>query len=170
MVAVVALDVPIYLHPGPPEHPVALRAYPEWQNASFGWAVECAAHTLRLVSSGVFERFPALQLILGHLGEALPFQLWRMDERWSVMNKAKPLAELPSFYLRRNVAITTAGVHDSAALRHAITAMSIENVLFSIDYPFMAMRRAADFTDNADVSETERQLICSGNAERLLRL
>lgn len=124
-----------------------------------------------MVFAGVFERFPKARLILGHGGETLPFSLWRFDSRWQVCNRGgRTLPKPPSFYIRRNIAVTTSGMCSDESLRCSLDAMGAENVMFSIDYPFEKTERAARFVETAKVSEAERLQVASGNAKRILRL
>jgi 2,3-dihydroxybenzoate decarboxylase len=169
---VAALEAPIYLHPGNPvDHPAVYGGHPELWGPVCSWAFETAAHALRLVFAGVFERYPKARLVLGHMGETLPISLWRFDSRWPISHRGSmTLPQPPSFYIRRNIAITTSGVCSDSSLRCALDAMGDSNVMFSVDYPFEKTDVAAQFIDNAKVSETERIKVASGNAKRILRL
>jgi len=127
---VAALDVPIYLHPANPMMiPAAFEGYPGLAQAIFGWAAETGGHALRLVLSGLFDRFPSLTIILGHMGEALPLYLWRIDSRFKISEPKVSLRQMPSAYIRRNIAVTTAGVFAPEPLRCAIDAMGLDRVL-----------------------------------------
>jgi 2,3-dihydroxybenzoate decarboxylase len=167
-----SLQAPIYLHPGNPvDRPAVYADHSELWGPVYSWAAETGAHALRLVFAGVFERYPAARLILGHMGEALPFYLWRYDSRWKVCNRGtRTLPQPPSFYIRRNIAITTSGVCDQAALRAALEAMGDGNVMFSVDYPFEKTDLAAQFMERAAISEVQRQQVANGNARRILRI
>lgn len=167
-----ALEAPIYLHPGNPvDHPAMYEGHSELWGPVCSWAFETATHALRLVFAGVFERYPKARLILGHMGETLPLNLWRFDSRWQVCNRgSRTLAQPPSFYITRNVAITTSGVCSDIALRCALDAMGSDQVMFSVDYPFEKTELAAQFIEKARVSESERRQVASGNAKRILRL
>jgi len=168
---VAALDVPIYLHPANPMTiPAAFEGYPGLAQAIFGWAAETGGHALRLVLSGLFDRFPSLTIILGHMGEALPFYLWRIDSRFKISEPKVSLRQMPSEYIRRNIAVTTAGAFSPEPLRCAIDAMGLERVLFSVDYPLEDSDEASRFIETAPLSQIEREAVCFGNAERLLRL
>jgi 2,3-dihydroxybenzoate decarboxylase len=168
---VAALDVPIYLHPANPMTiPAAFEGYPGLAQAIFGWAAETGGHALRLVLCGLFDRFPSLTVILGHMGEALPFYLWRIDSRFKISEPKVALRHMPSEYIRRNIAVTTAGVFSPEPLRCAIDAMGLDRVLFSVDYPLEDSDEAARFIETAALSEAEREAVCFRNAERLLRL
>ena len=166
------LQAPIYLHPGNPvDHPAVFADHSELWGPVFSWAAETGAHALRLVFAGVFERFPNARLILGHMGETLPFYLWRFDSRWLVCNRGtRTLAQPPSFYIRRNIVITTSGVCDDQPLRAALESMGDSNVMFSVDYPFEKTDLAAQFIERANISEPQRLQVANGNAKRILRI
>jgi len=167
-----ALQAPIYLHPANPvDYPAVYAGHSELWGPVCSWAFETATHALRLVFAGVFERYPKARLILGHMGETLPLNLWRFDSRWMVCNRgSRTLPQAPSFYIKRNIAITTSGVCADAPLRCALDAMGEDNVMFSVDYPFERTELAAQFIESAKVSEKERAKVASENARRILRL
>jgi 2,3-dihydroxybenzoate decarboxylase len=106
------LDVPVYLHPGElADHPAMFAGRPELDGPVFAWTASTAAHALRLVFGGTFKRFPKLKVILGHMGETLPYLLWRLDSRWQLqIGQELPQAERPSTIFKRNFVITTSGV------------------------------------------------------------
>lgn len=166
------LDVPIYLHPGNmADHPAMFAHRPELGGPIFAWTAETAAHALRLVFGGTLTRFPKVKIVLGHMGETLPFLLWRLDSRreFDLGHKLAPDA-LPSAIIKRNIAITTSGVCDAGALLAAIQALGDDNVMFSVDYPYEDPQVAADFIESAPIGEDVRAKVCYGNAERLLHL
>lgn len=166
-----ALDAPIYLHPANfSETPALLRDMPVLQGATFGWAMETGGHALRLLFSGVFDRFPGLKIILGHMGEFLPFMRWRFDSRFAAYPHGLTLAKAPSAYFQSNIVITTSGVCSAPALMGAIGEMGVENVMFSIDYPYESTAAACEFIESAPLDEASRALVCSGNARRLFKL
>jgi 2,3-dihydroxybenzoate decarboxylase len=168
---VAQLDVPIYLHPGHPmTMPAVCEGYPGLAGAIWGWMAESGGHALRLVLSGLFERLPSLTVILGHMGEALPFMLWRIDSRYGITKPKVRLKSPPSHYIRANFMMTTAGVFDPAPLACAIETMGEDRILFSVDYPLEYPDQAAAFIENAPMSEARRAKICHGNATRLLKL
>lgn len=169
---VAALEAPVYLHPGNPmDHPAIYEGHSELWGPVCSWAFETAAHALRLVFAGVFERYPKAKLILGHMGETLPISLWRFDSRWPISHRdEKTLPHPPSYYIKKNIAITTSGVCDDNALHCAINAMGEDNVLFSIDYPFEQTDVAAKFIETANITEAQRKKVAYGNATRLLHL
>jgi len=167
-----ALNAPIYIHPGNPvDRPTMYEGHPELWGPVWSWGVETANHALRLVFSGLFDRFPKATLILGHMGEALPFQLWRFDSRWEISNRgAMRLALPPSEYFRRNVVVTTSGVCSPEPLLCALSALGNERVLFSVDYPFERSDIAAKFIETAPIPNDVRRLVCHKNAESLFNL
>jgi 2,3-dihydroxybenzoate decarboxylase len=169
---VAALEAPVYLHPANPvDHPAAYAGHTELWGPVCSWAFETATHALRLVFAGVFERYPKARLLLGHMGETLPLNLWRFDSRWVICNRgSRTLPQMPSFYIKRNIAITTSGVCADAPLRCALDAMGEDNVMFSVDYPFEKTEVAAQFIENARISENERINVASQNAKRILHL
>ena len=167
-----ALEAPIYIHPANPvDHPAMYEGHSELWGPVCSWAFETATHALRLVFGGVFERYPNARVVLGHMGETLPFSLWRFDSRWLVCNRGtRTLAETPSFYIKRNIAITTSGVCSDFSLRCALEAMGSDSVMFSVDYPFEKTELAAQFIDGAKISDTDRVKVASENAKRILRI
>ncbi|GIQ78877.1 amidohydrolase family protein [Bradyrhizobium sp. RD5-C2] len=165
------LDVPLYLHPTDPSPvPKAYDGHPELTGAVWGWGVETATHALRLLFGGIFDRFPRLKIILGHMGEGLPMLLWRFDSRFAVYPHGVRLAHKPSEYFGGNIFITTSGVCSSAALACALAEMGNDAVMFSVDYPYESTAIAADFIERAPISEDVRVQVCSRNAERILKL
>ena len=169
---VAELGAPVYLHPGNAAvAPAVLEGRSVLAGAMWGWTTETATHALRLVVAGVFERHAGAQLILGHMGECLPFHLWRYDSRYATTRHDDySLPQPPSFYIRRNIAITTAGVCDDAALACSLAALGEDRVLFSVDYPYEKSGEAGAWLDAAPLSEDLRAKVAHGNAERLLRL
>ena len=165
------LDVPLYLHPVDfPQVPQTLAGFPVIQGAAWGWGVETGSHALRLLFSGVFDRFPGLKLVIGHMGEGLPFQRWRFDSRFAAYPFGVKLKRKPSEYIGSNILITTSGVCSEAALKGAIAEMGAEAVMFSVDYPYESTAVAADFIEQSELDDKTRALVCHGNAERLFKL
>ncbi|MGW5640427.1 amidohydrolase family protein [Streptomyces sp. NPDC003832] len=166
------LGAALYLHPTPA--PTGdwglLKGRPELVGPLYSWAAETGGHALRVILGGVFDDFPGARLILGHMGEFLPFQMPRLDVQIQNINTRVPLKRKPSEYLVDNIAITTSGVMDDTMLQAAIKAMGIDNVLFAIDYPFEKTAQAVEFLRNANLPTTHRRKIAHRNAERLLKL
>ena len=166
-----ALGVPVYLHPA--DSPVQVsneRDYPEMASCGWGWTPETAGHVLRLIYGGIFDRFPKTTVILGHMGETLPYILWRLDSRYRMMRHRNNIKKMPSEYIQGNIMVTTAGSFSNAPLACAITALGVDRVMFSCDYPYEYTHEAVEFIDNAPISAEDREKICHGNAERLLGL
>jgi 2,3-dihydroxybenzoate decarboxylase len=165
---VVALDVPVYLHPADPfDAPRVYHDRPQITGGVWAWNCETSAHALRLIMAGTFDRYPAT-LILGHMGETIPFYLWRIDSRGALM--ASDLKRKPSEIIRRHLVVTTSGVCSNAALRCTIDEMGIDRVLFSTDYPYEDSKFHVDWIDAAPLSDEERAKICHENATRILKL
>jgi len=172
--AVVAeLDVPFYLHP---RMQIASRAenyegHPWLMSAPWGFAVETSIHALRLCGSGLFDEFPNLKICLGHLGENIPFGLWRIDARMRFSPRGyrgkRPLGD----YFREHFHITTSGNFNDAAFRCTLDVIDLDKIHFSADYPFEKMEDAADWFDATDViTEDQKRAIGRANAIRLFRL
>ncbi len=165
------LDVPLYLHPADAFlAPHVYRDHPELCGATWGWGVETGSHALRLLFGGVFDRFPNIKIILGHMGEGLPFLRWRFDSRFSAYPQGINLKKAPSQYFGSNILITTAGVCSSPTLMAAIAEMGADAVMFSVDFPYESTKLAAEFIESAPMDEAMRELVCSENARRLLKL
>lgn len=166
-----ALGAPIYIHPNnPPDRPSMYSGHAELWGPMWSWGVETATHALRIVLAGVFDRYPNAKVILGHMGEALPFQLWRLDSRWKVSNRRRPLKKLPSEYFQTNIAVTTSAVFSLPPFECALSALGEDNVMFSVDYPFENMEPACEFIEKAPISEELRAKVCYRNAQRILKL
>ena len=172
-----ALDLPIYIHPGIPAEAVRNAYYDGLPgNFSFtmalsawGWHAETAIHTLRLVLSGALDRHPSLKLVIGHMGEALPFMLDRIDETTSVAAKSLLRRSVRRTILDQ-VWITTSGFFTMAPFMAALMTFGADRIMFSVDYPFASNARARAFLDALPVSPADREKIAHGNADRLLRL
>ena len=168
-----ALDVPLYLHPANGvDKADVLSGHPELEGPMWSWGLDTSTHALRLIFGGVFDDFPGAKLLLGHMGEGLPYVLWRLDSRWDFHNHHGVELKLgyPSEYLRRHLYITTSGVASPAPLLCSMLALGADHILFGTDYPFEKIDVACEFIDNAPISEADREKICFRNAEELLHL
>jgi 2,3-dihydroxybenzoate decarboxylase len=165
-----ALGALVYIHPADPiaPHP-SLAGYQVLHRATWEWGFETGTHALRLVFAGLFDRFPRLKIGLGHLGETLPFLLWRFDSRAEKLYGVK-LPKRPSDYIRDNFVVTTSGMCSADPLNCTISALGHEHVMFAADYPFESMQEAAEFIDHVPLAESVRADICFNNAAKLLRL
>jgi 2,3-dihydroxybenzoate decarboxylase len=169
-----AFDLPIYLHPREPS-PAMVTPYLDYglYFATWGFSAESGLHALRLIMSGTFERHPRLKFILGHMGEAIPFWLQRIDNRYAAqvrVGATRRLQKRPSEFFLDNFVITTSGVMSMPALRLSLDVLGAERILFAVDYPYENDVEAARFMDVADITEDERRQIYSGNAERIFKL
>jgi 2,3-dihydroxybenzoate decarboxylase len=164
-----ALSALIYIHPADPIEPIpALQGHPGLQRATWGWGFETGSHALRLVFGGTFDRFPRARLALGHLGETLPFLLWRLDSRAKLYGVK--LDRRPSDYIKENIVVTMSGMYSREPLLCTIAALGAGRVMFSADYPFESTAEAGAFMDTIALSDEIRAQIAFRNAEGLLGL
>jgi 5-carboxyvanillate decarboxylase len=162
---------PIYIHPRAPSDGMAdpFRSY-GIEGAMWGYGVETGTHVMRLIVSGVFDRFPNLKIIIGHMGEAIPFWLWRIDfmhARAVSSNRARKIELKPSDYFRRNIAITTSGMESPDALEFSIKVLGVENIMWAVDYPYQPTAPAVAFMDTFEISDEQKALLYHRNAERI---
>ncbi|HTV53015.1 MAG TPA: amidohydrolase family protein [Steroidobacteraceae bacterium] len=169
-----ALDACIYIHPrgasdglkGP------LRDY-GMDSAMWGYGVEVGTHAVRMMASGLFDRFPKLKICIGHMGEAVPFWIWRitfMNSRAQQIGRAPKTQLTMAEYLQRNFVITTSGVEDPLALEYAVKKLGADHVLWAIDYPYQPTAPAVAFMDAAPLSEGDKAKVYGGNAERIFHI
>jgi uncharacterized protein len=172
-----ALGVPIYLHPTPPPRPVIEASYTGnyapgvtagLATAAWGWHIETAIHVLRLILGGAFDRYPNLQLVVGHMGETLPFMLPRID--LALPTEMTKLDRTIGAYLRENLHYTFGDFNWVQAFLDLVLQVGVERIMFSADYPYASMDEARDFLDGLPVSPADRGKIAHGNAEHLLGL
>jgi 2,3-dihydroxybenzoate decarboxylase len=172
--AVESLGVPLYLHPGAPpaDRWQVIEGRPELYGATWSWAAEVSGHALRILFSGVFDRHPGATMILGHMGEFLPFQRSRLDSRFASTSLAatSSLQRAPSAYLGTSIVFTNSGVFSPAAMLGAVLEVGADAVLFSIDYPYESSYEAVKGFEQTTLSPGDREKIAHGNAERLLRI
>jgi 2,3-dihydroxybenzoate decarboxylase len=168
-----ALGVPIYLHPNTPPPAMIGPFLPRGlDGAIYGFAVETALHLLRIIVAGVFDRFPKLKIVVGHLGEGLPYSIWRVDNR-NAWTKAKPNYKAKrkiGEYFQQHFWLTTSGNFRTQTLIDAILEIGADHILFSTDWPFENVDHAADWFDAASISEADRLKIGRLNALRLFKL
>ena len=170
-----ALNVPIYLHPTQPPQAVINASYSGFAQIvtellagpGWGWHIETAIHVIRLILGGTFDRYPRLQILVGHMGEALPFMLPRLDTiNVSVTKLNRPI----SAYLRGNVYYTFSGFNYTPTFLNLLLEVGVDRIMFSADYPYQSMGHARAFLDQLPVSTVDRERIAHRNAELLLRL
>lgn len=168
------LGVPLYLHPAPPPRATSAENYDglaplvtaRLQTAAWGWHQETAVHFLHLTLSGILDRYPELQFILGHWGEMIPFYLDRIDE--ALPPRITGLDRTFREYFTDNVFITPSGMFSHAQLRYCIDTVGADRILHAVDYPFIGNDDAAGFLEEATISEADKAKIAHRNAEHLL--
>jgi predicted TIM-barrel fold metal-dependent hydrolase len=169
-----ALDVPVYMHPAIPHPAVSevyykdyLKEYPALLTAAWGFGVETATQAIRMVLSGLFEAYPRLKIILGHLGEGLPFSLWRIDMALGRQgNRGSSFRDA----FREHFWITTSGNFSTAALLCSVMEMGTDRILFSVDYPFVLNPPGMKWMQDIPLGPEDRAKIYGGNARRLLKI
>ncbi len=172
-----ALDVPIYLHPNTPS-PAMIRPFMErgLDGAVFGFAVETGLHMLRIVVSGVFDRFPKLQIVTGHLGEGLPYWFFRIDFMHGASVRAgryeslKPLQRKASDYLKDNFYYTTSGMAWQPPILYAQSVVGMDRVMYAMDYPYQFVPEEVKVTDELPISDGDKLKFYQTNAERVFSL
>jgi predicted TIM-barrel fold metal-dependent hydrolase len=171
------LRVPIYIHPTQPPKKVVEASYMgnfsdqvsyTLSTSGWGWHIETALYVLRMILGGAFDAYPRLQVIIGHLGEALPFMLQRIDR--NLPREATGLDHSMANYLRENVYYTFSGFNFTPAFLDLLLEVGADRIMFSVDYPYGSMTAARSFLDGLPISTTDKVKISSGNAERLLGL
>lgn len=170
-----ALDVPLYLHPAPPPEAVEKVYFSGLEPglarilsiAGWGWHAEQGLHTIRLIAAGVFDRFPRLQIIIGHMGEMIPFFLARIN---AVVTPFAKLKKSVADYFHSNVHITTSGIFTAPPFNLALEVVGADRILFSVDYPYSSNEQGRAFLDKLSLSPTDFEKVTHGNAERLLKL
>ena len=170
--AVERLDVPLYLHPRDPllsREPI-YDGHPWFLGSNLAFGIETMIHALRLMASGLFDRYPKLTIILGHLGEGLPASIWRIDHRISKAPRGIPARRKMADYLCSNFYITTSGNFRTPTLIDAMMEIGSDRILFSVDYPFEESIDAAKWFDEVPISEADRLKIGRANAVALFKL
>ncbi len=167
-----ALGVPLYIHPATPHEAIVetyykdyVKSFPNLLSAGWGFTVEIATQGIRLVLSGVFDAYPDVQVILGHLGEGLPFSLWRIDQALS-----RPGNQATSFRdtFCEHIHITTSGNFSNPALLCCVMEMGVDRILFSVDWPFVKNSLGTDWMKDVPLCAEDKAKILSGNAKKLL--
>ncbi len=172
-----ALQVPLYLHPTPPPPAVIQTSYQgnfsrevsaQLAASGWGWHIETAIHVLRIILSGAFDRYPKLQLVIGHLGEALPFMLPRLDH--NLPTQLTKLKRPVGAYLRENIYYTFSGFNYVPNFLDLLFQVGVDRIMFSADYPYSSMLAARDFLEGLPLSPADIHSIAHGTAEQLLKI
>ena len=172
-----ALGAPIYLHPALPPKAVIEASYggfspPETfliAGPGWGWHIETGMHVIRMMLRGVFDRYPKLQIVIGHMGEGLPFMLPRLERSGAGLPASKLKRSLGD-YLRQNVHYTFGGFNFPATFQNLLAEVGIERIMFSVDYPYGSMAEALAFLKGLPISGADRERIAHKNAEALFKL
>jgi gamma-resorcylate decarboxylase len=167
-----ALGKPFYMHPRDPlpsREPI-FDGFPWLTAATWAFTMETSTHALRLMSSGLFDRNPNLQMILGHLGECIPFNIWRIDNIVRKAPRGIPCKRAIGEYFRKNVYVTTSGNFRTPSLLSTILEVGTDRILYAVDYPFESFEEASRWFDNCEISEADRNKIGRDNARRLFGL
>jgi 2,3-dihydroxybenzoate decarboxylase len=169
-----AIDLPIYMHPSLPQPDVMRIYYEEYAKdfpmitrATWGYTVETATLAIRLVLSGVFEKYPKLKIILGHLGETLPFLVWRVD--YTLRRPGQKSMSFRDIFCN-NFYVTTSGNFSNPALLCCVQEMGVDHILFAVDWPFVPNPPATQWMESVPLCDEDKAKILSGNAKRLLRM
>jgi 5-carboxyvanillate decarboxylase len=170
-------DVPIYLHPNSlPRNMIAPFQECGLDGAIYGFGVETGLHALRVITSGVFDRFPKLQMIMGHMGEALPFWAYRLDYMHQATVKSqrydsiKPLLKKPSDYLKENFIITNSGVAWEPAIKFTQSVIGVDRVMYAMDYPYQYALDEVAVMDNMQMSDEDKKKFFQTNAQRVFKI
>jgi 2,3-dihydroxybenzoate decarboxylase len=165
--AAASLRAPVYIHPRPPIEQRVFEGHAQLLGATWGFAPETAAHALRIVHSGLLDRLPSLTIVLGHLGETLPYFAWRIQHCFEYNPSDKRLERRLQDYLSDNFYVSTSGHFSDQALISAILTIGADRILFAVDYPYETMAPAAEWIERAPISERDRRKIAYGNARAL---
>jgi gamma-resorcylate decarboxylase len=170
--AVEKLDAPFYLHPRDPipTRQQMYEGHPWFLGPSWSFAVETSIHALRLMGSGLFDKYPGVKIVLGHLGEGLPYNMWRVDHRLKKSNRGIPAKKPLGEYLRTNFYITTSGNLRTQTLLDCLLEVGADHLLFATDYPFEEVDEASDWFNTTSISENDRIKIGRLNAIKLFNL
>ncbi len=168
------LDVPLFIHAANPsaDQIKIYEGYPELLGNTWDWGYHTATHALRIMFGGVFDRHPNAKLILGHMGEGLPYLLGRLDEGYAGRNVRKKglMANPPSYYLKKNIYIATSGGYNPETMMCAIDAVGIEHILFANDYPHYPLDQSIEQVEACPLTKQQREIIYYRNAARMFKL
>lgn len=173
--AIQAVQAPLYIHPRCPG-PLHAAAYREdhLEFATWGYAAETGLHALRLITGGIFDRFPGLNVVLGHMGEGIPYWFYRIDNRYEMETamglEHRHLKRKPTDYFRDHFAVTTSGVNWNPPLELCVSVLGADKVMFAVDYPYQETFEAVEWMNAAPLSDEDKALVYSSNAERIFNL
>ena len=177
LAAAEALDVPIYLHPAtPPKRMIGPLIEKGLEGAFYGFAMETSVHLLRMIMSGVFDRFPKLTIVAGHGGEGLPFWLWRLDHFQRNYQESNRFPHMPklkrkvSDYVKENIPITTSGMFWAPVIQFCQQVVGMDRVLYAMDYPFQFAAAEVKVVDELPISDADKKKLYQTNAERVFKL
>lgn len=164
------LKVSLYIHPTETctDSATLYTGCPALNGPTWSWGVDTATYTLRFIFNGMFDRYPNVKLICGHMGEMLPYNLGRIDARWKLAPMGSKNQRMPSDYFKENIYFTISGNFYEPALKCAIASVGADRILFGTDYPFESNDTASQFIETANISLDDKKLICYKNAEKLL--
>jgi predicted TIM-barrel fold metal-dependent hydrolase len=170
------LDVPLYVHPGPP-HPAVIEAYykdyvqkfPSIMSAGWGFTVETATAGVRLMLSGVLQEYPGTKIILGHMGEGLPFLLWRINMSFGGMHPEASTVPIRELFCK-HFWITTSGNFSNPALLCSVMEMGVDRIIYSVDWPYVMNTPGSEWMEGVPLSQEDRDKILHGNAKKLLKM
>lgn len=171
--AATASKAAIYIHPRNMPDPCSFmtRADTNLAGAIWGFQMETGLHSMRLIVSGVFDQFPDLKIILGHMGEGLPYWLYRIDYMYNAFTRGHgKLKKTPSQYVKDNFVITTSGMNDHKVLKYCNDALGPDNIIFAIDYPYQESVEAANFMNSAPLPEADVEKIAHATSEKIFRI
>ena len=163
-----SLDAAIYLHPRDPAASLAAANVPHVTAAGWAYGVEVGTHAMHMIAAGVFDRFPKLRVVIGHMGEAIPFWLPRIDNRYNT--GARPLKRLPSEYVRTNFWVTTSGMNYEPQLQMTLQVIGAERLLFAVDYPFENQGEAVQLLEAMRLDDRQKKVLCEDNARRVFKI
>ncbi len=170
--ALEALDAPLYIHPREPAGAMnMMMTGPVVGGPAWAYAVEVGTHVLRLIQSGLFDRFPRLRIVVGHMGEALPFWLPRIDNRYRFnLRGPATLRRPPGDYIRENLWVTTSGMNYWPQLDMALKVLGPDRVLYATDYPFEDQGEAVRMVEEMPLSPARKHALFEGNAAKVFKL
>lgn len=168
------LDVPVYLHPRPPppDQQRLYRGYPNLAQSGYGFGAETGGHALRIMCSGLLDRYPNVRIVLGHCAEAISFLVHRVQHRIEIATPGScgPYQRDMLYYFQNNFYATMAGVRRVSTVRNVMEELGEDRVCFSVDYPYESQEDAADWFDSLPLNENTRRRLAFENAKRIFKI